>query len=288
MPWIEVMAAWGSIQKLLIENCTIDFMRYFFEIAYHGGNYNGWQSQPNALGVQAVVENVFSKIFRVPVAIVGSGRTDTGVHCEQQYFHTDLEVRLGAGELIQRLNSFLPRDIAIMSMAPVKPDASARYDAVERVYRYQITRVKNPFQQGLSWHYFKALNIENMNRAAALIVGEHDFQCFSKVKTDVNHFICEVKKCLWSEKGDELIFTIAANRFLRGMVRAIVGTLLDVGTGKITQKEFVSILRSKDRKMAGANVPSHGLYLQQVKYPQSIFLGRKIPYKTTSVWTKNR
>lgn len=247
-------------------------MRYFFETAYHGGNYNGWQSQPNALGVQEVLENVFTKIFRTRVQIVGSGRTDTGVHCEQQYFHTDLDGEIEAGDLIQKLNSFLPRDIAIISITPVKADASARYDAVERTYRYQITLVKNPFLQGLSWHYFKAVNIENMNRAAALMVGEHDFQCFSKVKTDVNHFICDVKKARWVQKGDDLTFTISANRFLRGMVRAVVGTLLDVGTGKVTQKEFVSILRSKDRKMAGANVPAHGLYLQQVKYRPGIFI----------------
>jgi len=247
-------------------------MRYFFEIAYHGGNYNGWQSQHNATGVQTVMENVLTKIFRSPVQITGSGRTDTGVHCEQQFFHTDLSGDFEMALLIQKLNSFLPRDIAIKSIRQVKPDASARYDAIERTYRYEITRVKNPFLQGLSWHYFKDVKIENMNRAAALIVGEHDFQCFSKVKTDVNHFICEVKKAGWIEKRDRLIFTISANRFLRGMVRAIVGTLLDVGTGKITQKEFVSILQSKDRKMAGANVPALGLYLERVKYPSGIFI----------------
>ncbi|MEX2231921.1 MAG: tRNA pseudouridine(38-40) synthase TruA [Cyclobacteriaceae bacterium] len=247
-------------------------MRYFFEIAYHGGNYNGWQSQHNAVGVQTIVENALSKIFRSPVQIIGSGRTDTGVHCEQQYFHTDLSRELDTPQLIQKLNSFLPRDIVIKSIRPVKPDASARYDAIERTYRYEITHVKNPFSQGLIWHYFKTVKIENMNKAAALIVGEHDFECFSKVKTDVNHFICDVKKAVWTEKGDRLVFTISANRFLRGMVRAIVGTLLDVGTGKINQKEFVSILQSKDRKQAGANVPAQGLYLERVKYPSRIFL----------------
>lgn len=247
-------------------------MRYFFEIAYHGANYSGWQSQENAVGVQAVIENVMSKMFRTPVSIIGSGRTDTGVHCEQQFFHTELDKDFEPDLLIQKLNSFLPRDIAIKSIAKVKADASARYDALERTYRYEITRVKNPFLQGLSWHYFKAVKVENMNRAAALLVGEHDFECFSKVKTDVNHFICEVKKAQWVEKDDKLIFTISANRFLRGMVRAVVGTLLDVGTGKITQKEFVSILQSKDRKKAGANVPALGLYLERVKYPARIFI----------------
>ena len=247
-------------------------MRYFFEIAYHGANYNGWQSQHNAVGVQTIVENVLAKMLRTSVKIIGSGRTDTGVHCEQQFFHTDLEGAFDRPLLIQRLNSFLPRDIAIRSIRPVRADASARYDAVGRTYRYEITRVKDPFLQGLSWYYFKVLEIENMNRAAALLVGEHDFECFSKVKTDVNHFICDVKKAVWVEKGDRLIFRISANRFLRGMVRAVVGTLLDVGTGKITHKEFVSILQSRDRKKAGANVPAHGLYLEKVEYRPRIFL----------------
>lgn len=247
-------------------------MRYFFEIAYHGGNYNGWQSQHNATGVQSVVETVMSKIFRSKVSIVGSGRTDTGVHCEQQFFHADLSQPFDTEDIIRRLNSFLPRDIVIKSIKEVKPDASARHDAIERMYRYQITRVKDPFLQGLSWHYFKDVEIENMNRAAAFMLGEHDFECFSKVKTDVNHFICDIKKAAWVEKSDELTFTIAANRFLRGMVRAIVGTLLDVGTGKISQKEFASIIQSRDRKKAGANVPAYGLYLEKVKYPSRIFV----------------
>ncbi len=245
--------------------------RYFFEISYNGANYAGWQSQRNALGVQAVVEDAMTKILRTPVTIVGSGRTDTGVHCEQQFFHTDLPGSFDGPGLIRQLNSFLPKDIAIHSIRGVKADASARYDATERQYRYQITRVKNPFLEGLSWHYFKELDVDNMNRAASYIVGEHDFECFSKVKTDVNHFICHVRKAEWVEKGDNLDFTIVANRFLRGMVRAVVGTLLDVGTGKITHREFISILESRDRKRAGQNVPACGLYLERVKYPRRIF-----------------
>lgn len=213
-----------------------------------------------------------SKLLRTPVSIVGSGRTDAGVHCEQQFFHVDLSVGFEEQQLIQKLNSFLPRDITIKSIQEVKSDASARYDAIERTYRYHITRVKNPFLLGLSWHYFKDLDLENMNRAAAYIVGEHDFECFSKVKTDVNHFICEIRRAGWSAKGDDLIFTVSANRFLRGMVRAIVGTLLDVGTGKITYKAFVAIIQSKDRKKAGANVPACGLFLEKVKYPSKIFI----------------
>lgn len=247
-------------------------MRYFFEIAYHGANYSGWQSQKNATGVQTVVEGVMSKIFRAPVSITGSGRTDAGVHCEQQFFHTDISPEFDPSDVLLKLNSFLPRDIVIKSVRQVTADASARFDAVERSYRYQITRVKNPFLQGLSWHYFKALKIENMNEAAAFIQGEQDFECFSKVKTDVNHFLCDIKKASWLEKGDELFFHITANRFLRGMVRAIVGTLLDVGTGKITRKQFLTIIQSRDRKKAGANVPAYGLYLEKVKYPPGVYI----------------
>jgi tRNA pseudouridine38-40 synthase len=247
-------------------------MRHFFEISYNGKNYNGWQSQNNAIGVQAVVEETMTKLLRTPVKIVGSGRTDTGVHCEQQFFHSEIEKEFDNEQLLIRLNSFLPKDIAISSIRKVKPTASARYDAIERTYRYEITRKKNPFLEGLAWHYFKTADISTMNRAAALLVGEHDFECFSKVKTDVNHFLCDIKKAEWKEEGDRLYFTIAANRFLRGMVRAIVGTLLDTGTGKITLKDFQSVIQSRDRKQAGANVPSHGLYLMKVKYPSGIFI----------------
>lgn len=247
-------------------------MRYFFEIGYKGTNYNGWQSQNNATGIQEVVENVLSKLLREKTAIVASGRTDTGVHCEQQYFHADITKPFVEQDLILRLNSFLPKDIVIRSIRPVRPDASARYNATERTYRYEITRTKNPFLDGLAWHYFKMLDIQTMNNAAALLAGEHDFECFSKVKTDVNHFICVVKKAEWKPDNDRLTFTITANRFLRGMVRAIVGTLLDVGTGKISMDEFKDILQSKDRRKAGANVPPYGLYLVKVRYPSNVFL----------------
>lgn len=247
-------------------------MRYFFEIAYDGKNYNGWQSQRNAKGVQAVVENALSKLLQAEIAIVGSGRTDTGVHCEQQFFHSDIEREFDEAQLIIKLNSFLPRDLAIHSIQKVKPTASARYDAVSRTYRYQITRKKNPFLEGFAWHFFKQVDVVAMNRAASYMLGEHDFECFSKVKTDVNHFLCTIKKAMWSEDKDMLIFTISANRFLRGMVRAVVGTMLDVGSGKITLQDFEQIIQSKDRKKAGANVPPQGLYLTNVKYPANIFI----------------
>jgi tRNA pseudouridine38-40 synthase len=246
-------------------------MRYFYEISYLGTAYNGWQSQTNATGVQSIVENALSTIIREPTPIVASGRTDTGVHCMQQFFHADITREFDRDKLIMQLNSFLPKDISIRSIRKVKPEASARYDARERTYIYKITRRKDPLLAGYSYYYFKAVDIKTMNKAAALLVGTRDFQTFSKVKTDVNHFVCTIKSAKWNQNGDLLVFTIVANRFLRGMVRGVVGTLLDVGSGKYSLKDFREILKSKDRKQAGANVPPEGLYLAKVKYPSSVF-----------------
>ncbi|MEO8471290.1 MAG: tRNA pseudouridine(38-40) synthase TruA [Chryseolinea sp.] len=247
-------------------------MRYFFEIAYYGKNYAGWQNQANAVGIQSVIENALTQIFRQAVKIVGSGRTDTGVHCEQQFFHCDLEKPFDPEQLVIRLNSFLPKDIVVKNIRRVKPEANARFDAIDRTYRYSITRKKNPFLEGLAWHFFRPLNVATMNKAAAYLIGEHDFECFSKVHTDVNHFLCTVKKAHWKEEGEILEFTITANRFLRGMVRSIVGTLIDVGSEKTSMKELQGILQSRDRKNAGQNVPPQGLYLAKIKYPTSIFV----------------
>jgi tRNA pseudouridine38-40 synthase len=247
-------------------------MRYFFEISYNGSAYAGWQTQRNAVGVQAVVEEALATLLREPVKIVGSGRTDTGVHCEQQFFHTDISVPFEPGGLIGKLNSFLPGAISIQRILKVKEEAHARYDATERTYEYRITTRKNPFMEGLALHYHKPLNLQTMNRAASLLVGVHDFTSFSKVKTDVNHFLCDVRSATWKQDGSTIIFTIKANRFLRGMVRALVGTLLDVGTGKLTMEEFKKIVSAKDRRKAGMNVDPQGLFLVNVKYHGSIFL----------------
>lgn len=249
-------------------------MRYFFEIGYNGSHYHGWQNQKNAIGVQQVVEDALTKLLREEIAIVGSGRTDTGVHCVQQYFHADIKKTFDPTDLVHKLNSFLPKDIAIRNIFPVKENAHARYDAIERTYQYKITRVKDPLMVGYAYYYFRDLDLPTMQLASSLLVGEHDFECFSKVKTDVNHFICNIKQASWNQKEDLLIFTITANRFLRGMVRAIVGTLVDVGNKKITVDDFKKILISKDRKKAGMNAPPEGLYLTQVKYPKSIFIKR--------------
>ncbi|MBT1703607.1 tRNA pseudouridine(38-40) synthase TruA [Chryseosolibacter indicus] len=247
-------------------------MRYFFEIAYNGKNYSGWQSQQNSTGIQTVVEEAMSLLLQEKIKITGSGRTDAGVHCEQQFFHVDITSSFDTKLLSQKLNSFLPQAISIQSIQPVREEAHARYDAFERAYRYQITRKKNPFLEGYALYFFRPLDIRTMNEAAALLVGEHDFECFSKVKTDVNNFICTIKEAFWEEKGDLFVFNISANRFLRGMVRAIVGTLLDVGTGKITVADFKAIISSRDRRKAGANVPPYGLFLVRVQYPSTVFV----------------
>jgi tRNA pseudouridine38-40 synthase len=247
-------------------------MRYFFEIAYLGTAYNGWQTQPNGTGVQEVVEGALSRIFRRKVSIVGSGRTDTGVHCSQQFFHTDLDEPFSRADLIHKLNSLLPRDIAIHSIRAVQAEASARYDAIKRTYRYHITTRKNPLLVGRALYVFKRLDVKKMSAAARLLLGDQDFECFSKIKTDVNHFRCAVSTAKWMAQENDLIFEISANRFLRGMVRAVVGTLLDVGTGKITVKDFQQIIENRDRKKAGMNVAPEGLTLVKVEYKKSIFL----------------
>src|SRR4051812_9589127 len=165
-------------------------MRFLFEITYRGTHYHGWQSQHNATGIQQVIEETMTKLLREEISIVGSGRTDTGVHCVQQFFHADINSSFEADNLIIRMNSFLPRDIAVRSVRKIKSEASARYDAYERTYQYHITRSKDPLKDGFSLYFFKPLDVDVLQRGAAILSGKHDFECFSKVKTDVNHFIC--------------------------------------------------------------------------------------------------
>lgn len=247
-------------------------MRYLFEIQYNGSNYIGWQTQQEGNSIQSVVEDAMRKLLRETVEIVGSGRTDAGVHCEQQFFHVDIQQQIEIDQLLFKLNAFLPKDIYLPSVRRVRDDVHARYTALQRVYNYRITTVKNPFLEGLALHYFRPVNMALMNEAAAYMLGEHDFESFSKVKTNVKHFLCDVTKAEWHAEGDHLEFVIAANRFLRGMVRATVGTLLDVGAGKLSVEEFKNIIHHRDRKKAGANVPPHGLYLVHVRYPDDIYL----------------
>lgn len=246
--------------------------RYFIRLAYNGSNYNGWQVQPNAPTVQAELEKALSLIIRKETEIVGCGRTDTGVHASDYYAHFDFEQGIGdTAELVYKLNKFLPHDIAIKEIAEVNADAHARFSATQRVYEYKIVRQKNPFTQGLAYYYFGNLDIDAMNKAAALLLTVKDFKAFSKAHTDVKTTLCDVTFAQWEVKGDVLVFTISANRFLRNMVRAVVGTLLEVGRGKLTIDGFTQIINSLERSEAGDSAPAEGLYLSKIIYPQSVF-----------------
>jgi len=248
--------------------------RYFFEVAYRGTAYHGWQKQNNAHSVQAEIENACEKLWPQGKSITGSGRTDTGVHCEQQYFHIDLPLLKDPGKAAFRLNRILPSDIAIGAVRPVSADAHARFSATSRAYEYRICRRKNVFKHGLTYYYHRELDVALMNSAAAFMKNFEDFQAFSKVRTDVNHYKCDILEAKWESDGADLIFYVRANRFLRGMVRAMVGTLMLIGKKKITMEEFGEILASRERKKAGASVPPEGLFLVSVEYPEEIYLDR--------------
>lgn len=204
--------------------------------------------------------------------MVGSGRTDSGVHATGQVFHSDLKELKDPDHFMHRLNSFLPPDISINAIQKVGPSAHARFDARKRSYEYMITRVKDPLLARRAYRFQRSLDLAAMEVATRKLVGERDFECFSRVKTDVDHFVCDVKEARWVSKNSRLIFRISANRFLRGMVRAIVGTLLEVGTGLRDPKNIVEVLHSGDRKLAGPAAPAEGLYLVGVRYPKSIYL----------------
>ena len=245
-------------------------MRYFIEIAYNGKNYFGWQRQPKQISVQQVLEETLSTLFRKEIKLTGAGRTDAGVHAKQLFAHFDFDEIEGFEELIFRMNSFLPKDISVKNIIEVKEDAHARFDAVEREYEYIISLEKDPFLQDFAFQINNKPNLDLMNQAAELLLHHKDFQCFSRSKTDVKTYNCTIAKAHWEAKNNRLIFTIAADRFLRNMVRAIVGTLLDVGYGKTTLEDFKAILNSKSREEAGASAPAHGLYLTKVVYPGTI------------------
>ncbi len=246
--------------------------RYFIELAYDGKNYHGWQIQNNAYTVQEALEKGLSTLLKSPIGIMGSGRTDTGVHATQQFAHFDSPIVLEKSEFLKKINGILPPEIAIYDLRAVKPDAHARFDAISRSYIYKITLSKSPFFKDSHWLFYKALDIEKLNEASAILMEYSDFESFSKVHTDVNTFLCQLFEAKWEQNGQELLFNISANRFLRGMVRAIVGTLVEVGTGKLSTQDFRRIIESKNRKEAKAAAPAQGLYLCRVSYPESIFI----------------
>jgi tRNA pseudouridine38-40 synthase len=242
-------------------------MRFFLEIAYKGTHYHGWQIQPNAVSIQEKIQDALALIFKKSIAIMGAGRTDTGVHAKQLFAHFDTENSFNIAEVLYKLNGILPKDIAIIAIHKVTDDAHARFDALSRTYHYYINTKKNPFTTASSWFVKHDLDLDLMNQAAQKLFDYTDFQCFSKSNTDVKTYLCDIQEAYWKQDGDLLVFTITANRFLRNMVRAIVGTLVAVGSGKLPLSAMDEIIQSKNRSQAGASAAAKGLFLTQVKYP---------------------
>ena len=254
-------------------------MRYFIALSYLGTPYFGWQRQPEQISVQQTLEEALTTIMRTPIAITGAGRTDTGVHASQMWAHFDMVddafAKADLTKLSYKLNSYLDQSIAIHKIVPVLPTAHARFDATKRSYTYKITTSKNPFEAKSAHTVKTPLDIDAMNTAAAILKSYTDFECFSKVKTDVKTYLCVITKAVWILENDMLFFHITADRFLRNMVRAIVGTLLEIGHEKHPPEWIHEVIQSKDRSVAGTSVPAHGLYLTAVAYPDSIFLNHE-------------
>ncbi|MFK5959333.1 MAG: tRNA pseudouridine(38-40) synthase TruA [Lutibacter sp.] len=248
-------------------------LRYFIELSYKGTNYHGWQVQPDSISIQEFVNKAFSTIFRKQIEVVGAGRTDTGVHAEQLFAHVDLENEINTSAIIYKLNSILPNDIVIENISKVTDDAHARFDATNRSYEYRIFLGRNPFLLDTTWQLNnKKLNVVKMNEASEILLTYTNFKCFSRTNSNVNTYNCDVRRAEWIQTDRILTFYVTADRFLRNMVRAIVGTLLDVGTEKISLEEFKQIIESKNRCNAGTSAPAKGLFLTQVTYSKTIFI----------------
>lgn len=250
--------------------------RYFFWISYNGSTFHGWQSQPNGKSVQSEIEQALAVLFKKPICIIAAGRTDAGVHAKQMVFHADLPFVANEPKLINQLNGILPHSISVNRIQQVRSDAHARFDATSRTYEYWIVTHKNPFVQQLAAAFYFPLDFHAMNRAAAILAEYTDFTSFSKLHTDVKTNDCQVMEAYWEKRDEFWVFTITANRFLRNMVRAIVGTLLLVGRGQMTTEEFRTIIEAKNRCKAGPSVDPNGLYLVRVSYPPSIFMDAPI------------
>ncbi|HLT32314.1 MAG TPA: tRNA pseudouridine(38-40) synthase TruA [Aquaticitalea sp.] len=247
-------------------------MRYFIEFSYNGKAYHGWQKQPNAISVQQVLEEALSKLLRMEISVMGAGRTDTGVHASQMFAHFEAEEEFDIDSIIFKLNCFLPKDIAIHEIFKVHQKVHARFNALSRTYNYRIATKKNVFTTDFAYHIYFPLNVELMNTASKILFQYNDFQCFSKSNTDVKTYHCTIKEAFWELKNDELFFTITADRFLRNMVRAIVGTMVEIGQGKLKVEKLHDIIKSKDRSQAGFSVPANGLFLTEIVYPDTIRL----------------
>lgn len=242
-------------------------MRFFITLSFDGTNYHGWQIQPNSDSVQQRLQEALSTLLRQPIEVVGAGRTDTGVHARMMVVHFDWEELIDGKQLAYKLNKFLPQDIAVQEVRLVDEEKHARFSATSRTYHYFIHMRKDPFQQAYSWQVPFKLDFEKMNEAAKVLLEYKDFTSFSKVNTDTKTNLCDVKEAFWEEIApDRWRFTITANRFLRNMVRAIVGTLVEVGRGRLSPEDVRRIIEAKDRCSAGESVPAKGLFLVDIKY----------------------
>jgi tRNA pseudouridine38-40 synthase len=246
----------------------MELKRYFIELSYKGTYYRGWQIQPNQITVQGEIEQVLSKLnHNSPINVIGCGRTDTGVHASQFFAHFDFETVDNLQSFKFKMNKMLPKDIAIHQIFEVNANAHARFDAIKRTYHYHIITNKNPFLIDTSLLFTQPLDFNKMNQASKILMNYTNFECFSKVKTDVTNFNCTVTNAEWIKTENGYMFVISANRFLRNMVRAIVGTLLEVGAGTISIDDLHQIIESKNRSRAGKSVLPNGLFLAEVKYP---------------------
>lgn len=246
-------------------------MRYFADIEFDGTAYSGWQIQPHSPSVQQTLEEALALFLRCKVDVTGAGRTDAGVHASQMIAHFDLETPQDPDWMMHKLNGILPQDIAVHRILPVRPDAHARFDAVSRTYKYYVTLNKSAFHREYSWYLVNEPDFGLMNQAAEMLLSTVDFTSFSKLHTDTKTNDCRVTDALWTPLEDgRWVFTITADRFLRNMVRAIVGTLMEVGRHKLTLEEFKKIIESKDRCSAGDSAPAQGLFLHKIVYPDNL------------------
>jgi len=249
-------------------------LRYFIYISYKGTSYHGWQVQPNSTTVQQILDESMSVVLNEKISTIGAGRTDTGVHALIFCAHFDSNSSSLDKDknLIFRLNCYLPADISVSSIRKVRSEANARYSAISRTYKYYIARTKDPFFNNSSWYLHGELDISIMNRACDILLNHSDFTSFSKLHSGAKTNICRIYTTKWEEQENRLVFTIRADRFLRNMVRAIVGTMIDLGSGRITLGEFEEIILQKDRCKAGKSAPAQGLFLTEIEYPDEIFM----------------
>ncbi len=249
--------------------------RFFIKIAYKGTNYHGWQIQPGAITIQGTIDSALKILLKEDINTTGAGRTDTGVHASEFFAHFDTVKTIKEItdlNLTYKLNSILPNDISVHDIIPVKEDAHARFDAISRTYKYYISLQKDPFWIDSAWFFYSSLDMKKMQEATELLFDYQDFSSFSKSNTQVKTNNCKIISASWQQKDNILIFEITANRFLRNMVRAIVGTLIEVGMKKITRTDFQKIIKNKNRSNAGVSAPAQGLYLTNIEYPDDCFL----------------